>query len=165
MSICVRIIPLYISAHIVEDICWREACNEQDGCDLASLYCGSSVYGNNTFLQDACPTNGDANIDPIFGIYLPVLQNVSQSTGFFPKLFYCFWWGLQNLWCVYNWNQFFFTLKNSALGAVFICCYFYCSSYGQNLKTSTYIWENLFAVFVSTSGLVLFALLIGNVQV
>ncbi|KAK8461327.1 hypothetical protein SEVIR_1G014301v4 [Setaria viridis] len=125
----------YILAIQRQDICWREACNGQDGCDLASLYCGSSVYGNNTFLQDACPTNGDADIDPIFGIYLPVLQNVSQSTGFFEKLFYCFWWGLQNL-----------------------------CSYGQNLKTSTYIWENLFAVFVSTSGLVLFALLIGNVQ-
>ncbi|GJM90769.1 hypothetical protein PR202_ga07080 [Eleusine coracana subsp. coracana] len=39
------------------------------------------------------------------------------------------------------------------------------SSCGQNLKTSPHIWENLFAVFVSTSGLVLFALLIGNVQV
>ncbi|CAN6278156.1 unnamed protein product [Urochloa humidicola] len=125
----------YILAIQREDTCWREACNAQDGCDLASLYCGSTVFGNNTFLQDACPTDGDADIDPIFGIYLPVLQNVSQSTGFFEKLFYCFWWGLQSL-----------------------------CSYGQNLKTSTYIWENLFAVFVSTSGLVLFALLIGNVQ-
>ncbi|CAL5059077.1 unnamed protein product [Urochloa decumbens] len=125
----------YILAIQREDTCWREACNDQDGCDLASLYCGSTVFGNNTFLQDACPTDGDADIDPIFGIYLPVLQNVSQSTGFLEKLFYCFWWGLQSL-----------------------------CSYGQNLKTSTYIWENLFAVFVSTSGLVLFALLIGNVQ-
>ncbi|WVZ76973.1 hypothetical protein U9M48_024881 [Paspalum notatum var. saurae] len=126
----------YILAIQREDTCWREACNSQDGCELASLYCGSSAFRNNSFLQDACPTNGGADVDPIYGIYLPVLQNVSQSTGFFEKLFYCFWWGLQSL-----------------------------CSYGQNLKTSTYIWENLFAVFVSTSGLVLFALLIGNVQV
>ncbi|AQK59402.1 Cyclic nucleotide-gated ion channel 1 [Zea mays] len=128
----------YILAIQREDTCWREACNSQEGCDLASLYCGSTASGNNsTFLQDACPTDGDgADVDPIFGIYLPALQNVSQSSGFFQKLFYCFWWGLQNL-----------------------------CSYGQNLKTSTYIWENLFAVFVSMSGLVLFALLIGNVQV
>ncbi|KAG2649934.1 hypothetical protein PVAP13_1NG144100 [Panicum virgatum] len=125
----------YILAIQREETCWREACSGQDGCDHASLYCGSTVYGNNTFLQDACPTNGNAEIDPIYGIYLPVLQNVSQSTSFFEKLFYCFWWGLQSL-----------------------------CSYGQNLKTSTYIWENLFAVFVSTSGLVLLALLIGNVQ-
>jgi len=55
--------------------------------------------------------------------------------------------------------------KTNALGLVLMCCHLYCSSYGQNLKTSTYIWENLFAVFVSMSGLVLFALLIGNVQV
>jgi hypothetical protein len=46
-----------------------------------------------------------------------------------------------------------------------VSCYNQCSSLGQNLKTSTYAWENLFAVFVSISGLVLFALLIGNVQV
>lgn len=41
----------------------------------------------------------------------------------------------------------------------------FCSSLGQNLKTSTYIWENIFAVCVSIFGLVLFALLIGNMQV
>lgn len=40
-----------------------------------------------------------------------------------------------------------------------------CSSLGQNLKTSTYVWESAFAVFISISGLVLFALLIGNMQV
>ena len=92
----------YILAIQREDTCWREACNNQDGCDLATLYCGSTAFGNNTFLQDACSTNGGADVDPIFGIYLPVLQNVSQSTGFFEKLFYCFWWGLQNLWYTPN---------------------------------------------------------------
>ncbi|XP_062223608.1 cyclic nucleotide-gated ion channel 1-like [Phragmites australis] len=125
----------YILSIQRQDTCWREACNSQDGCDLASLYCGSTAFENNTFLQDACPINGTDNPDLIFGIYQQTLQNVSQSTSFFEKLFFCFWWGLQNL----------------------------CSC-GQNLKTSTYTSENLFAVFVSTSGLVLFALLIGNVQ-
>ncbi|KAG8058620.1 hypothetical protein GUJ93_ZPchr0002g26071 [Zizania palustris] len=118
-----------------EYTCWKEACSHQDGCDSGSLYCRINTSGNNNFLQNACPTNGTDSPDPIFGIYLPALQNVSQSASFFEKLFYCFWWGLQNL-----------------------------SSLGQNLKTSTDTWENLFAVFVSTSGLVLFALLIGNVQ-
>jgi len=92
----------YIFAIQREDTCWREACNNQDGCDLATLYCGSTAFVNNTFLQDACSINGGADVDPIFGIYLPVLQNVSQSTGFFEKLFYCFWWGLQNLWYTPN---------------------------------------------------------------
>ncbi|KAK9145482.1 hypothetical protein Sjap_005385 [Stephania japonica] len=37
-------------------------------------------------------------------------------------------------------------------------------SLGQNLKTSTYTWEVVFAVSISVFGLILFALLIGNMQ-
>ncbi|XP_040248327.1 cyclic nucleotide-gated ion channel 1 isoform X2 [Aegilops tauschii subsp. strangulata] len=118
-----------------EDTCWRKECGKIN-CNFASLYCGSNTARDTIFLQNVCLTNGSDDIDPTFGIYLPALRTVSQSTSFFEKFFYCFWWGLQSL-----------------------------SSLGQNLKTSTYTWENLFAVFVSISGLVLFALLIGNVQV
>jgi cyclic nucleotide gated channel, plant len=58
----------------------------------------SNAFGNNTFLDKECPTNDtDDVVDPIFGIYLPAIQNVSESTNFFEKLFYCFWWGLQSL--------------------------------------------------------------------
>lgn len=39
------------------------------------------------------------------------------------------------------------------------------SSLGQNLKTSTYVWEIIFAISISIIGLVLFSLLIGNMQV
>ncbi|KAF2300627.1 hypothetical protein GH714_014565 [Hevea brasiliensis] len=39
-----------------------------------------------------------------------------------------------------------------------------CSSLGQNLSTTTYVGEITFAVIVATLGLVLFALLIGNMQ-
>ncbi|PRQ33339.1 hypothetical protein RchiOBHm_Chr5g0056491 [Rosa chinensis] len=39
------------------------------------------------------------------------------------------------------------------------------SSLGQSLKTSTYVWEIYYAVFISVSGLVLFSSLIGNMQV
>ncbi|OMO64767.1 cyclic nucleotide-gated ion channel 1-like protein [Corchorus olitorius] len=38
------------------------------------------------------------------------------------------------------------------------------SSIGQNLKTSTFVGEIIFAIFVSIVGLVLFSLLIGNMQ-
>ncbi|KAJ6687556.1 CYCLIC NUCLEOTIDE-GATED ION CHANNEL-LIKE PROTEIN [Salix koriyanagi] len=38
------------------------------------------------------------------------------------------------------------------------------SSLGQNLHTSTYVWEICFAVFISIFGLVLFSFLIGNMQ-
>jgi hypothetical protein len=40
-----------------------------------------------------------------------------------------------------------------------------CSSLGQNLQTSTYVWEIAFAMFIAIIGLVLFSLLIGNMQV
>lgn len=39
------------------------------------------------------------------------------------------------------------------------------SALGQDLETSTYVWEICFAVSVSISGLVLFSFLIGNMQV
>jgi hypothetical protein len=39
------------------------------------------------------------------------------------------------------------------------------SSLGQNLKTSTYLLEIAFAIFIAIFGLVLFSLLIGNMQV
>ncbi|KAJ6387526.1 hypothetical protein OIU78_017279 [Salix suchowensis] len=61
---------------------------------------------------------------------------VLSSTGFSLKFFNCFWWGLRNL-----------------------------SSLGQNLKTSTYVWEICFAIFISISGMVLLAFITGNFQV
>ena len=40
-----------------------------------------------------------------------------------------------------------------------------CSSYGQNLRTSTYIGETVFCIVLCIGGLILFARLIGNMQV
>lgn len=48
---------------------------------------------------------------------------------------------------------------------VIINCLFAYSSLGQNLSTSTYVGEIVFAIIIATVGLVLFALLIGNMQV
>ncbi|KAM7268631.1 hypothetical protein ACFE04_010797 [Oxalis oulophora] len=117
-----------------ETTCWKDACRNHTGCDYRSLNCGGPS-GNLAFLNQTCPiTDQDPPFD--FGIFLPALQSgVVESTDFLQKLFYCFWWGLQNL-----------------------------SSLGQNLKTSTYVWEVCFAVFISISGLVLFSFLIGNMQ-
>nr|POE85720.1 cyclic nucleotide-gated ion channel 1 [Quercus suber] len=58
-----------------------------------------------------------------------------ECGDFKAKLSYCFWWAFRNLGCA-----------------------------GQNLETSTYIGEIVFAVAISTFGLVLFSLLIGNMQ-
>ncbi|XP_010925731.1 cyclic nucleotide-gated ion channel 1 isoform X1 [Elaeis guineensis] len=124
----------YLLAIERQDTCWRHACSKNK-CTPDSLYCGGEHKGNNDFLSVACPLNDSSSDVFDFGIYLLALQNIVQSRNFLEKLFYCFWWGLQTL-----------------------------SSLGQNLQTSTYTWEILFAVFVSISGLVLFALLIGNMQ-
>ena len=57
------------------------------------------------------------------------------------------------VWSVQVWLQICFATK------------IYCSSLGQNLETSPYIWENAFAVSISIIGLILFLYLIGNLQV
>ncbi|GAB2265096.1 Cyclic nucleotide-gated ion channel 1 [Dionaea muscipula] len=130
--------------------CWRKACGKHPTlCDSSALYCDeNNTGGNNTFLSSFCPpvtSSPDADVDANadadaalfdFGIFLNALQSEVVATTDFPKkFFFCFWWGLQNL-----------------------------SSLGQNLQTSTYLWENCFAILISIAGLVLFALLIGNMQ-
>ncbi|KAF9600996.1 hypothetical protein IFM89_014981 [Coptis chinensis] len=121
-----------------EDMCWRAACSRKKDCKYSSLYCGrDNIDGGNKFLEASCPiiTPNTAIFD--FGIYLNALQSgvVETTMDFPPKLFYCLWWGLRSL-----------------------------SSLGQNLAASTYVWEILFAVSISIFGLVLFSLLIGNMQ-
>ncbi|XP_078429086.1 cyclic nucleotide gated channel 1 [Wolffia australiana] len=117
-----------------KETCWRNACRDAGRNCKQSFVCGNTANPNNFFLNSTCPINPANETLFDFGIYLPALQNV-VDISFVEKLFYCLWWGLRNL-----------------------------SSLGQNLKTSTFAWENTFAVFISISGLVLFALLIGNMQ-
>ncbi|KAL0886596.1 hypothetical protein Bca101_010579 [Brassica carinata] len=119
-------------------VCWKQACS-RGLCEIKSLYCPpkhNNTSRNITSLNVSCPVLKPNVTHYDFGIFLGALQSgVVESHDFPQKFFYCFWWGLQNL-----------------------------SSLGQNLKTSTYIWENCFAVFISISGLVLFSFLIGNMQ-
>ncbi|CAI0412911.1 unnamed protein product [Linum tenue] len=100
-----------------------------------TLYCDGPL-GNLAFLNTSCPVNPE-NADVFnFGIFLDALQSGVVSSHDFPKkFFYCFWWGLRNL-----------------------------SSLGQNLATSTFVWEICFSVAISIFGLVLFSFLIGNMQ-
>ncbi|KAK6250713.1 hypothetical protein SCA6_004718 [Theobroma cacao] len=119
-----------------EYTCWKDACrNSSTGCPPDSLSCpGDSSVS--AFLNQSCPIQTPNTTLFNFGIFLDALQSgVVESKDFPEKFFYCFWWGLQNL-----------------------------SSLGQNLETSTYVWEICFAVFMSISGLVLFSFLIGNMQ-
>ncbi|KAJ4840310.1 hypothetical protein Tsubulata_024682 [Turnera subulata] len=128
-----------------ETTCWKEACGNHHEC-RRSLYCDRNDPGGDiTFLNVSCPIQPANETMFNFGIFLDALQNgvVLSDMDFPQKFFYCFWWGLQNL------------------RFVSVCI---CFSLGQNLKTSTYVWEICFAVFVSISGLVLFSFLIGNMQ-
>ncbi|KAK6936712.1 Ion transport domain [Dillenia turbinata] len=119
-----------------ETTCWQKACGNRTNCIRSSLYCDDDQNSNDSFLNASCPITTPNVTLFDFGIFLPALQSgVVESKNFPEKFFYCFWWGLQNL-----------------------------SSLGQNLKTSTYVWEICFAVFISISGLVLFSFLIGNMQ-
>ncbi|WZZ66551.1 hypothetical protein YC2023_077921 [Brassica napus] len=59
----------------------------------------------------------------------------SETRDFPRKLLYCFWWGLRNL-----------------------------SALGQNLETSNSAGEVFFAIIICVSGVLLCAVLIGNVQ-
>ncbi|XP_024961022.1 probable cyclic nucleotide-gated ion channel 5 isoform X3 [Cynara cardunculus var. scolymus] len=62
-------------------------------------------------------------------------SDIVSSTKFVSKYCYCLWWGLQNL-----------------------------STLGQGLQTSTYPGESIFSIALAIFGLILFALLIGNMQ-
>ncbi|XP_004510618.1 cyclic nucleotide-gated ion channel 1-like [Cicer arietinum] len=124
--------------------CWHRQLKHTAFSDDSYLSCGRRVNSSVLSLLNnatTCPyTDPDEIIDPMvfnFGIFIDGLKSrvVESRTNLHHKFFYCFWWGLRNL-----------------------------SSVGQNLKTSTYIGEIIFAIFIAVFGLVLFALLIGNMQ-
>ncbi|XVF47748.1 hypothetical protein PTKIN_Ptkin03bG0135800 [Pterospermum kingtungense] len=120
--------------------CWKKLCKE-DSAPLCSLYLDCDTADQNDRKTWANVTDVFKNCDPRndidfkYGIFESAVKKNVVSKGFLEKYFYCLWWGLQQL-----------------------------SSYGQNLSTSTFIRETLFAILISILGLVLFAHLIGNMQ-
>ncbi|GLT27769.1 hypothetical protein SLA2020_027420 [Shorea laevis] len=128
--------------------CWGDVARKYRR-DHRLLYCNDDKDPRRTdhlsnpdllpLLNTYCPLiNPDDTNSTVFnfGIFIDALQSgIVETSGFPTKFFYCFWWGLRNL-----------------------------GSLGQNLKTSTFVGEILFAVVISIAGLVLFALLIGNMQ-
>ncbi|GMI98987.1 cyclic nucleotide gated channel 1, CYCLIC NUCLEOTIDE-GATED CHANNEL 1 [Hibiscus trionum] len=123
-----------------QDRCWRDALGSGD---KRALYCykETTPTRNETLvnlLNTACPLIDPNNGTDVFnfGIFIDALDSGVVRTMNFPKkLFYCFWWALRGL-----------------------------SSLGQNLETSTFELEILFAIAISIGGLILFGLLIGNMQ-
>lgn len=109
------------------------------------MYCGSSskhIPGyeswrnvSQSVLKSKCFVEDD-NSAFNYGIFSQAIEShIVASIEVFPKFCYCLWWGLQNL-----------------------------STLGQGLLTSTYPGEVLFSIVIAIMGLVLFALLIGNMQ-
>lgn len=127
------------------DTCLNKACKNKSGgvCDTRFLYCGNQfLKGYDTWknisasvLGSECSADGD-NTPFDFGIFKQALQSgIVSSRNFTSKYFYCLWWGLQNL-----------------------------STLGQGLQTSTFPGESIFSIALAILGLILFALLIGNMQ-
>ncbi|XP_030526570.1 protein CNGC15b-like [Rhodamnia argentea] len=123
--------------------CWRMACDQENPpCQYSFFDCryaqdpGRVTWYASTNVTTLC--NGGGTGSPIqFGIYFNGVTNAIGSCKFFSKYFYSLWWGLNNLSCM-----------------------------GQNLEftSSTYVAELLFTIAVAILGLVLFTLLIGNMQ-
>ncbi|XVF48408.1 hypothetical protein PTKIN_Ptkin03bG0187600 [Pterospermum kingtungense] len=131
----------YLLAVERNDTCWQEACDgSRDTCKKDFLYCGNQqMLGyekwNVSILSDQCSADGD-NPPFDFGIFTNALTSgIVSSKKFVSKYCYCLWWGLQNL-----------------------------STLGQGLQTSTYPGEVIFSIALAIFGLILFALLIGNMQ-
>ncbi|XP_021650029.2 protein CNGC15c-like [Hevea brasiliensis] len=117
--------------------CWKSVCKAEN-CQNGYFDCHSvQDPGRVAWLNSSNITNicNPSNSFYEWGIHINSLQAGATSSSFSNKFFYGLWWGIQQL-----------------------------SSVGQNLSTSNHIGENIFAIIVSTEGLVFLALLIGNMQ-
>ncbi|GAB4832695.1 Probable cyclic nucleotide-gated ion channel 6 [Ancistrocladus abbreviatus] len=131
----------YLLAVERNDACWHQACNATDGCNKNFLYCGNqhmqgyAIWSNISVSVLNSTCSADGDQFD-FGIFAQALSSqIVSSMNFVSKYCYCLWWGLQNL-----------------------------STLGQGLQTSTYPGEVIFSISLAIAGLILFALLIGNMQ-
>ncbi|KAM1049689.1 hypothetical protein FF2_031234 [Malus domestica] len=116
--------------------CWQFACRSTNGCEASSFDCNDHPFRNITLVNSLCPINPPNATLFDFGIFLDALQSdMLRSSDFPQKFLHCFWWGLRNL-----------------------------SSFGQNLQTSTYAWEDLFAIFISIIGMLLFLIYLNGIM-
>ncbi|XP_061346548.1 protein CNGC15b-like [Gastrolobium bilobum] len=122
-----------------QEACWRSVCDlEESSCQYRFFDCNmvKDAHRVSWFITSNVTNLCSPNANFYqFGIYGDAVTSEVTISAFFIKYFFCLWWGLRNL-----------------------------SSLGQGLLTSTYVGEIMFAIVVATLGLVLFALLIGNMQ-
>lgn len=122
-----------------QEECWKKVCSlQQEGCQYWFFYCHKADDPRRVawFKSSNISSLCGSTSDLFqFGIYDDAMTFGVTASRFFNKYYYCLWWGLRNL-----------------------------SSLGQNLFTSTNVGEINFAILIAILGLVLFALLIGNMQ-
>ncbi|KAK2654118.1 hypothetical protein Ddye_013974 [Dipteronia dyeriana] len=114
--------------------CWMKACIGMNQTRCNRQSFNCKSSGNYRYLN-RCSTKSHKTTFFDFGIYHDALQSGVVDGSYLQKFMYCFRWGLQSLSC-----------------------------FGQNLKTSTDIWENLFTILITISSVVLFIFLLGNMQ-
>ncbi|VFQ87272.1 unnamed protein product [Cuscuta campestris] len=136
----------YLLAVERKNACWEQACLDSPDCsaNYSLLYCAqdgesrANITNWRDTSQQVLNKNcaADENSTFKYGIYAQAVSaGILDSEEFFSKYSYCLWWGLQNL-----------------------------STLGQGLETSTYPLEVIFSIALGILGLLLFALLIGNMQ-
>ncbi|BBH01288.1 cyclic nucleotide gated channel 1 [Prunus dulcis] len=147
--------------------CWHQFCKNAISCG-ATDYCSGSTSRNITFLNELCPSNPPSATVFNFGIFLDAIQyGITRSMHFPTKFFYCVWWGVRNLRNTQKRVMKGYLRTVRSLGPQeskrFVVIYRWIN-FGTNMQTSSYVWENCFAIIVSLIGLLLFLYLLGNLQ-
>ncbi|BBH05311.1 hypothetical protein Prudu_016664 [Prunus dulcis] len=117
-----------------ETSCWHHACKRSTETFCVANYhfhCDDYSLGDDITTSSKVKfLNKLCPLDPpnssIFDFGIFVDALKSGSTPFMQKFFHSYWWGLRNL-----------------------------SNFGTNLETSSYVWENCFAILISVIGLLL----------
>ncbi|KAL6622663.1 hypothetical protein ACP70R_018527 [Stipagrostis hirtigluma subsp. patula] len=129
------------------DDCWRAKCKDLNFHQCGQyMYCGGGGEDKSGFIEwrtmirqvlgQECAPVDNSGTGFNYGIYSTAIQSGVVSTrNLTAKILFCLWWGLQNL-----------------------------STVGQGLETTHYKGEQLFSIFLAVFGLILMALLIGNMQ-
>ncbi|CAJ2654459.1 unnamed protein product [Trifolium pratense] len=122
-----------------QEACWKSVCKmEESSCKYDFFDCNrvkDSARASWFIASNVANLCSPNGLFYQFGIYGDAVTSKVTASAFFNKYFFCLWWGLRNL-----------------------------SSLGQSLLTSTFVGEIMFAIVIAILGLVLFGLLIGNMQ-
>ncbi|KAJ0670956.1 putative cyclic nucleotide-binding domain, Ion transport domain, rmlC-like jelly roll [Helianthus annuus] len=127
----------YLLAIERQGICWVEMCDKETECDHWYFACVNvNLPRREAWFSTSNVSSTCADPDNYpYGLVEDAVRYSIASANFFKKYSYCLWWGLRGL-----------------------------SSAGQELQASPFIAETHFCILIGITGLVLFALLIGNMQ-